>query len=75
MLHEAIEQNGVPAAVAVRYLQNDAILPAPPRPRSRQNHLAQYDRAVEGIALKVFPAQPDDLSACPACPFFFICPD
>ena len=75
LLHEAIEQNELPASVAVRYLQSDTVLPAPPRPRSRKNHLDQYDRAVEGIQLRVFPAQPDDFSACPACPFFFVCPD
>ena len=66
LLHEAIEQNGLPASVAVRYLQSNVTLPAPPRPRSRKNHLEQYDRAIEGISLNIFPPRPDDISSCPA---------
>ncbi|MGC4046406.1 MAG: ATP-dependent helicase [Armatimonas sp.] len=75
LLNEAAEQNGLKGGVAVRYLQNDQVATAPPRPRSRKNHLEHYERAIRGIQLQMFPPIPDDASACPSCPYFFICPD
>jgi hypothetical protein len=41
----------------------------------RARHLADYDRALRGIQLQVFNPAPADASDCPACPYFFICPD
>ncbi len=75
LLHEAAEQNGLKGGVSVRYLQNDRVVEASPRPRSRKNHLEHYERAIKGIQLQVFTPTPDDASACPSCPYFFICPD
>ncbi len=74
LLHEAARQNNL-SGVAMRYLQTDTVLSAPPRPRSRQNHLEQYERAVTGIQLRVFTPTPDEAASCPSCPYFFVCPD
>lgn len=60
--------------VSVRFLQDGRRLPVADKPRQRERHLDDYDRALRGIALKAFPAVPSDLADCPACPFFFVCP-
>ena len=63
-----------PDQVFVRFLQNGRRLPVADRPRIRERHLDDYDRALRGIALKVFPATPSERDECPSCPYFFICP-
>lgn len=63
-----------PENVSVRFLQDGRALPVADKPRQRERHLDDYDRALRGIALQVFPATPGDTSDCPSCPFFFVCP-
>jgi superfamily I DNA/RNA helicase len=61
--------------VNLHYLQSGQTFPVPEKPKVRARHLADYDRALKGIRLKVFNPAPADASDCPACPYFFICPD
>jgi superfamily I DNA/RNA helicase len=75
LLAEAAAQAGQPRPVQVRFLQNGAVLPVADRPRQRERHLDTYERALRGIALQVFPNRPTDLTDCPACPYFFLCPE
>nr|WP_309690248.1 UvrD-helicase domain-containing protein [Armatimonas sp.] len=63
-----------PDQVFVRFLQDGRRLPVADRPRIRERHLDDYDRALRGIALKVFPAAPTERDECPSCPYFFSCP-
>lgn len=63
-----------PDQVFVRFLQDGRRLPVADRPRIRERHLDDYDRALRGIALKVFPATPTERDECPSCPYFFTCP-
>lgn len=63
-----------PDQVFVRFLQDGRRLPVADRPRIRERHLDDYNRALRGIALKVFPARPTEPGECPSCPYFFSCP-
>lgn len=63
-----------PDQVFVRFLQDGRRLPVADRPRIRERHLDDYDRALRGIALKNFPAAPTERDECPSCPYFFSCP-
>jgi hypothetical protein len=64
-----------PVRVNLHYLQSGQTFPVPEKPKVQARHLADYDRALKGIRLQVFNATPADASDCPACPYFFICPD
>ncbi|MDX1931312.1 MAG: ATP-dependent helicase [Capsulimonadales bacterium] len=59
----------------LRFLQSGETLAVPDRPKTRLRHLEQYDRALRGIRLKVFPPTPADTADCPTCPYYFICPE
>ncbi len=61
--------------VRLRYLRDGKAYTAPDKPKIRQRHLQEYERAISGIRLHVFDARPADAADCPSCPFFFLCPD
>ena len=61
--------------VRVRYLRTGETLPVKPAPQSKKSHLAQYQSAIQGIQLQVFPAAPEDAGDCARCPYLFVCPD
>jgi hypothetical protein len=61
--------------IQLRFLQSGETMPIPDRSRTRARHLEQYDRAIKGIRLQVFPAKPSDAFDCPTCPYFFVCPE
>jgi len=69
------EAAGDAAQVRVRYLQGDVVLPASDGKKQREKHLAAYDRALQGIRLRVFDAAPADGGDCPNCPYLFLCPE
>lgn len=77
LLREAAERHAAPAEVTIyqRYVRTGESLPVPPpTARQRARHLETYERALRGVRLRVFPADPGDLDDCPVCPFFFVCP-
>jgi hypothetical protein len=78
LLQEAVlRQTGAGAGrpvVRLRFLRTGMVLPLADKPKQRAKHLAEYDRALQGIRLRVFPAAPADPDDCPTCPYFFICP-
>ncbi len=41
--------------------------------RAREAHLSHYERALRGIRLNVFPAEPEDAGDCPDCAYLLIC--
>ena len=61
--------------IRFRYLRDGKVYVAPDKPKIRQRHLQEYERAISGIRLNVFDARPADPADCPSCPFFFLCPD
>lgn len=61
--------------VQFRYLQTGEVLSVKERPRVQAKHLAGYERAVKGIRLQTYPAAPSDITDCPNCPYFFVCPE
>ncbi|MBC7806307.1 MAG: UvrD-helicase domain-containing protein [Akkermansiaceae bacterium] len=41
--------------------------------RAREAHLSHYERALRGIRLNMFPAEPEDASDCADCAYLLIC--
>ena len=41
--------------------------------RARESHLLHYDRALRGIRLNMFPAEPEDASDCVDCAYLLVC--
>lgn len=41
--------------------------------RAREAHLSHYERALRGIRLNVFPAEPEDTGDCADCAYLLIC--
>ena len=61
--------------IRLRYLRDGKAYVAPDKSKIRQRHLQEYEQAIEGIRLNVFNPKPADAADCPACPYFFLCPD
>ena len=59
--------------VSVRYLQTGDVLPVKATADARQKMLGRADRALRGIALRVFAPDPAEPTECLTCPHFFIC--
>ena len=76
LLQAAAETSGRANApkIQLRYLQTGAVRPVADKPKVRAKHLMEYDRALRGIQLQMFPPTPDEAGGCAVCPYFFICP-
>ena len=61
--------------IRLRYLRDNKAYVAPDKSKIRQRHLQEYEQALQGIRLNVFNPKPADAADCPACPYFFLCPD
>jgi DNA helicase II / ATP-dependent DNA helicase PcrA len=62
--------------IQTRFLQDGQVLPVRKHASQQGRHIEKYQKAVEGIRLRVFPPEPESgPTECPTCPYFFICPD
>lgn len=65
-----------PATVRIRFMQSGESFPLVDKPREREKHVKAYDGALRGIRLQMYqPAPKDPMEECPACPYYFICPE
>ena len=60
-------------SVSVRFLQTGDVLPVKATDAARQKIVAHADRALVGIALRVFAPDPAEPDECLNCPHLFIC--